>query len=157
MFIEGRFHLSSFGESCLDKIFLVARTEETNAELCRQQISVEVEHRRKQLKNCYAPPLWWVGFNQHQLLSQQLTFSSPSQHFLGILLSLLPLTKNLPSTHRPSSFIVVWQQLTCWLVLLLSLSVLLIGCRWFTNIGVFVVTQGMQPTSQAQHYVEFLC
>ena len=154
MFIEGRFHLSSFGESCLDKIFLVARTEETNAELCRQQISPEVKHCRKHLKY-YAPPLWWVGFNQH--LSHQSTFSSPSQHFLAILLSLLPLTKNLPSTHRPNSCIVVWQQLTCWLVLLLSLSVLLIGCRWFTNIGVFVVTQGMQPTSQAQYYVEFLC
>ena len=33
MFIKGRFHLSSFGVSCLDEIFLVARTEETNAEL----------------------------------------------------------------------------------------------------------------------------
>ena len=36
VFIKGRFQL--------DEIFLVARTEETNAELCRQQISVEVEH-----------------------------------------------------------------------------------------------------------------
>ena len=79
--------------------------------------------------------------------------------FLGNSLILVALNKlkNLPFTHRPNSFIVVWQQLTCWLVLLLSLSVLLIGCRWFTNIGVFVVTQGMQPTSQAQYYVEFLC
>ena len=25
---------------------------------------------------------------------------------------------------------------------------LLIGCRWFTNIGVFVITQGMQLTLQ---------
>ena len=41
----------------LDEIFLVARTEETNAELCRQQISPEVEQRQKHLKNCYAPPL----------------------------------------------------------------------------------------------------
>ena len=32
------------------------------------------------LKNCYAFPLWWVGFNQH--LSQQSTFSSPSYHSL---------------------------------------------------------------------------
>ena len=51
MFIKGRFHLSSFGVSCLDEIFLVARTEETKAELCRQQISPEVEHRRKHLEN----------------------------------------------------------------------------------------------------------
>ncbi|RMX54759.1 hypothetical protein pdam_00025163 [Pocillopora damicornis] len=72
----------------LDEIFLVARTEETNAELCRQQISPEVEHCRKHLKNCYAPPLWWVGFNQH--LSHQSTFSSPSQHFLAILYPCCP-------------------------------------------------------------------
>ena len=36
VFIKGRFQL--------DEIFLVARTEETNAELCRQQSPVEVEH-----------------------------------------------------------------------------------------------------------------
>ena len=79
------------------------------------------------LKNCYAFPLWWVGFNQH--LSQQSTFSSPSQHFLAILLSLLPFTRNLPSMRRPNSCIVVWQQLICWLVLLLSLSLLHMGFR----------------------------
>ncbi|CAH3165964.1 unnamed protein product, partial [Pocillopora meandrina] len=55
---------------------------------CRQQISPEVEHCRKHLKNCYAPPLWWVGFNQH--LSHQSTFSSPSQHFLAILYPCCP-------------------------------------------------------------------
>ena len=129
----------------LDEIFLVARTEETNAELCRQQISPEVEHCRKHLKNCYAPPLWWVGFNQH--LSHQSTFSSPSQHFLAILLSLLPFTRNLPSMRRPNSCIVVWQQLICWLVLLLSLSMLPVGCPWFTSTGLFVITQRQQPTS----------
>ena len=36
VFIKGRFQL--------DEIFLVARTEETNAELCRQESPVEVEH-----------------------------------------------------------------------------------------------------------------
>ena len=137
VFIKGRFQL--------DEIFLVARTEETNAELCRQQSSVEVEHWQKQLKNWYAPPLWWVGFNQH--LSQQSPFSSPSQHFLAILLSLLPFTRNLPSTRRPNSCIAVWQQLICWLVLLLSLSTLPTGCPWFTNTGLFVITQWEQPTS----------
>ena len=38
-YIKGRFQL--------DEIFLVARTEETNAELCRQQSSVEVEYCQK--------------------------------------------------------------------------------------------------------------
>ena len=41
----------------LDEIFLVARTEETNAELCRQQISAEVEHRQKHFKYYSALPL----------------------------------------------------------------------------------------------------
>ena len=66
--------------------------------------------------------------------------------FLGN--SLIPVALDLPSTRRPNPSIVVWQELTCWLVLLLSLSVLLIGCWWFTNIGVFVITQGMQLTLQ---------
>ena len=72
----------------LDEIFLVARTEETNAELCRQQISAEVEHRQKHFKYYSALPLWWVGFDQHP--SQQSIFSSPSRHFWLILLPLLP-------------------------------------------------------------------
>ena len=58
---------------------------------------------------------------------------------LQILLSLLPFTRNLPFTRRPNSCIVVWQQLTCWLVFLASLSWLLIGCSWFKNTGVFVI------------------
>ena len=49
MFIKGRFQL--------DAIFLEARTEETNAELCRQEISVEVEHRQKHFKYYSALPL----------------------------------------------------------------------------------------------------
>ena len=39
VYIKGRFQL--------DEIFLAARTEETNAELCRQQSSVEVEYCQK--------------------------------------------------------------------------------------------------------------
>ena len=53
--------------------------------------------------------------------SRQSTFSSPSQQLLGILLSLLPFTRNLLSIRHPNSCIVVWQQLICWLVLLTSL------------------------------------
>ena len=49
--------------------------------------------------------------------------------FLAILLSLLPFTRNLPFMRRPNSCIVVWQQLICWLVLLLSLSLLHMGFR----------------------------
>ena len=81
-----------------------------------------------------------------------------SQHFLGILLFFLPFIKNLPFTRRPNSCIVVCQQLICWLVLLLSLSMSFVGCLWFSlKPGAFVITQGKQPTLQGQHYVEFLC
>ena len=65
-----------------------------------------------------------MDFNSNRFLSQRCTFSSPSQHSLGILWSLLPFTKNLPFIHRLNSYIVVWQQLICWLVFLPSLSML---------------------------------
>ena len=48
---------------------------------------------------------------------------------------MLLLTRNLPFLHRQNSCFVVWQQLSCWLVSLPSLSMLLIGCPWFTNTG----------------------
>ena len=65
--------------------------------------------------------------------SQQSTFSSPSQQFSGILSFFLPFTKNLPSIRHPNSFIFIWQQLICSLVLLANLSMQLIGCPWFPN------------------------
>ena len=104
------------------------KKKETNTEQCRRQSSLAVEHRRKHLKNCYAPHLLEVDYIKDLLFSQQCTFSSPSQHSLQILSSLLPFTRNLPSTDRPNSCTVLWQQLTCWLVLLPYLSMLLIGC-----------------------------
>ena len=118
------------------------KKEETpTTELCRQQTSVAVEVTRNHFKNCYALPLWWVGFNNnHQFASWQLTFSSSSQHFLEILLFLLPFTRNLLCIRRPNSCIVVWQQLICWLVLLTTFSVLYIGCPCFKNTGAFVDT-----------------
>ena len=64
---------------------------------------------------------------------QQSTFSSPSQQFSRILSFLLPFTKNLPSIRHLNSFIFVWQQLICWLVLLANLSMQLTGCPWFPN------------------------
>ena len=48
------------GVGCLDDILLVAISDNL------QKIEEELEHRRKQLKNCYAPPLYWVSINQHQ-------------------------------------------------------------------------------------------
>ena len=69
---------------------------------------------------------------------------------------MLPSTRNLPFVHRPNSCIVVWQQLIYWLVLLASLSLLLSGCPWFTTTGVFVDTQGTQPSYQPMHHVECL-
>ena len=43
--------------------------------------------------------------------SRLSTFSCPSQQLLGILLSLLPFIRHLPSIRHPNSCIVVWQQL----------------------------------------------
>ena len=85
------------------------------------------EAQTNEFKDLGAPLLWQVDYNHSQSNSQlQFTFSSPSQHFLGILLSLLPFKRNLPFTRRPNSCVVVWQQLTYWLVFLASLWWLLI-------------------------------
>ena len=64
-----------------------------------------------------------VDYIKDLLFSQQCTFSSPSQHSLQILSSLLPFTRNLPSTRRPNCCIVLWQQQICWLVLFPSHSI----------------------------------
>ena len=127
------------------------KKKETITEQCRQQSSLGMEHRRKPLQNCYAPHLLEVDYMKYLLFSQQCTFSSPSQHSLQILSSSLPFTRNLPSTDRPNSCTVLWQQLTCWLVLLPSLSMLLIGCPQFRNTGAFVDTHLTQPISRALH------
>ena len=82
----------------------------------------------KTIEELLCTPSFGGGLHQRFTFSQQCTFSSPSQHSLRILSSLLPFTRNLPSTDRPNSCTVLWQQLTCWLVLLPSLSMLLIGC-----------------------------
>ena len=110
----------------------------------------------KTFERLICSPVWEVDFKQHSFHSQQSTFSSPSQLLLRTLLPLLPFTRNLPSIRHPNSCIVVWQQLICWLVLLTSLSMLPAGCPWFTNTGVFVDTQGMQPSYQAMYYAECL-
>ena len=43
-----------------------------------------------------------MGYNNNRFLSQRLTFSSPSQHFLGIPSFLLPLARKLPFIRRPN-------------------------------------------------------
>ena len=49
------------------------------------------------------PIFWrWITWDIY-FFSQQCTFSSPSQHSLQILSSLLPFTRNLPSTRRTNS------------------------------------------------------
>ena len=108
------------------------KEKETNTEQCRQQSSLAGEHRAKHLKNCYEPHLCrWITSKISFFL--HCTFSSPSQHSLQILSSLLPFTRNLPSTRRTNSITILWQQLSCWLVLLPSLSMLPIGCPRFRN------------------------
>ena len=95
--------------------------------------------------------------NNNQFISQQLTFSSPSQHLLGILLPLLPFTRSLPFINLPNSFHgVVRQQLICWLLSLPSLFMLLIGCLLFTDTREFVNTFETQHSVQAVLYAEYL-
>ena len=129
------------------------KKKEMITEQCWQQSSLVVEHRRKHLKYCYAPHLLEVDYIKDLLFSQQCTFSSPSQHSLKILSSLLPITRNLPSTRRPNCCIVLWQQPICWLVLFPSHSILLIGCPWFRNTEAFVSTHLTLPTSQALYCI----
>ena len=56
------------------------------------------EAQTNEFKDLGAPLLWQVDYNHSQSISQlQFTLSSPSQHFLVILLSLLPFKRNLLS------------------------------------------------------------
>ena len=77
--------------------------------------------------------------------------------FLGNFLILVALNKETSFIHHRNSYIVVWQQLICWLVLLPSILLLLIEYPWFTNARVFVDMQGTRPSYQAIHYVPCLC
>ena len=77
--------------------------------------------------------------------------------FLGNFLILVVLNKETSFIHHRNSYIVVWQQLICWLVLLPSILLLLIEYPWFTNARVFVDMQGTRPSYQAMHYVPCLC
>ena len=126
------------------------KEKETNTEQCRQQSSLGVEHI-KTFVELLCTPSFASGLHQRFTFSHQCTFFSPSHHSLQILSSLLPFTRNLPSTRRTNSITILWQQLSCWLVLLPSLSMLLIGCPRFRNTEAFVVRHLTQPTSRALH------
>ena len=110
------------------------------------------------LMSRHVPLLWSVDYNNNQLICQQPTFSSPSQHFLEILSSLLSFfLRNLPFILRPNFCIVVWQQLICWLAWYASLSMLLIGCPSLTNTGAFVDLHMTHSPYQPMHYVKCRC
>ena len=55
------------------------------------------------------PHLLQVDYIKDLLFPPQCSFSSLSQHSLGILSSLLPFTRNIPSTCRLNSCTVLWQ------------------------------------------------
>ena len=83
-------------------------------------------------------------------LSQRFTFSSPSLHFLGILLSLLPFIRNLPFIRHPNSCINCCLATTDLLVGLVNqplYATFLISCtlrNWsvfrFTYDGVYITS-----------------
>ena len=118
------------------------KEKETNTEQCRQQSSLAGEHRAKHLKNCYEPHLCrWITSkiyfflsSVHSLLHHSIPykFSHPCCPSQGIFPP--------PAVQTPLPWSLV-QQLICWLILLPSLSMLLIGCPWLLT----------QPTSRALH------
>ena len=75
--------------------------------------------------------------------------------------SLLPFSRSLPFIRLPNSFIVVRQQLIFWLILLLSLSMLLIGCLLFTDTKFYKETTripyGHRRGMRTKQFEELLC
>ena len=97
--LEERFHWLLPGDCCLDQIFLFAIADNLQKKgnenrKWRKHISVEVKHiwniSRTIVLSLFS---WWTSTKIS--LSQQSTFSWPSQHFLGILSSLLFFANNL--------------------------------------------------------------
>ena len=101
-----RYQSSSLGVCCSNEIPFVAsslsaKKKEMNTEQCRQQSSLAVEHRLKNIWRTAMHPIFWRWITSKiYFFFQQCTFSSPWEHFLWILSSLLPFTRNLPSTRR---------------------------------------------------------
>ena len=107
----------------------------------------------------YHSPLRWPMFG---LQKQWMYFSAVKiflsiTAFLGNSLILVALNKET-SLHPASKLLYPFLATTNLLVgLLTSLSLLLIGCPWSTNIGVLVDTQRTQSTYQTLHNVGCLC
>ena len=81
--------------------FPQCKKKEMNTEQCRQQSSLAVEHRLKNIWRTAMHPIFWRWITSKiYFFFQQCTFSSPWEHFLWILSSLSPFTRNLPSTRR---------------------------------------------------------
>ena len=79
--------------------------------------------------------VWVSEFKQQSISLSAVNILLSITAILGNSLIIL-FTRNLPSIRHPNSCIFVWQQQICWWVLLPSLSMLPIGCLWFTNTGV---------------------
>ena len=82
------------------------KEKETITEQCRQQSSLGVEHI-KTFVELLCTPSFASGLHQRFTFSHQCTFFSPSHHSLQILSSLLPFTRNLPSTRRTNSITIL--------------------------------------------------
>ena len=57
------------------------------------------------MKYRHVLPPWQLGYNNSGFIFQQLTFSSPSQHFLGIPSSILVALNKKSSLHPPSKLL----------------------------------------------------
>ena len=151
------------GSYCEEKLFRVASSSKLNSSEKRKTVlraarwlwrqnSTEGGTQTETYKVLLCSPSLLVGLQQESISFSAVNIFLFITAFLGNFLILVALNKEY-SHHPPSnSCIVVWQQLICWLVLLGSLSLLPIGCPWFTNTGVFFDTQRTQSTYQAMHY-----
>ena len=79
------------------------KKKETNTEQCRRQSSLAVEHRRKHLKNCYAPHLLEVDYIKDLLFFSAVHILLSMRAFFMNSLILVALHKE-SSLHPPSLF-----------------------------------------------------
>ena len=80
------------------------KKKETNTEQCRLQSSLAVEHRRKHLKNCYAPHLLEVDYMRYLLFFSAVHILLSITAFLTNSLILVALQKE-SSLHPPSKLL----------------------------------------------------
>ena len=68
----------------------------------RKRIQNEGNNKHNRRREAF-PRRWWVDYNNTRFNFQQPIFFFPSSHLLGILSSLLLLTRNLPFIRHPDS------------------------------------------------------